>query len=83
MMSNGSFCCAIGLCCDAASAQRRAALISELSHGLAEKRVGLADDVAETRTLEHIAEWLIENVDMLPKGSVDLSKVLDAMKAKG
>ncbi len=73
-MANGSFCCAIGLCCDAASVQRRAALISELSHGMAEK--------SHDATLEHVADWLIANVDMLPKGAVDLSKVLAAMKPK-
>lgn len=76
-MANGSFCCAIGLCCDAASAQRRMALISELSHGMAEK-----SHQADGDTLSHVADWLIANVDMLPKGSMDLSKVLDAMKPK-
>jgi hypothetical protein len=43
-----------------------------------------SDDAANAtaETLEHVADWLIENVDMLPKGSVNLSKVLSAMKPK-
>jgi hypothetical protein len=77
-MSNGAYCCAIGLCCDAASAQRRMALISELSHGMLEK-----SHDANSQTIEHIADWLIANIDMLPKGAVDMTKVLDAMKPKG
>jgi hypothetical protein len=77
-MSNGEFCCAIGLCCPPASAQRRMALVSELSHGMAEKSHTPNDE-----TLGHVADWLIANVDMLPKGVMDLSKVLDAMKPKG
>jgi hypothetical protein len=34
-------------------------------------------------TLAHIADWLISNVDMAPKGTLDLSKLADAMKHHG
>ncbi len=79
-MSNGEFCCAIGLCCPPASAQRRASLINELSHGTPAQ--SLQDANVTAYAIEHVADWLIANVDMLPKGSVDLSKVLAAMKPK-
>lgn len=65
-MSNGEFCCAIGLCCPPASASRRSALINELSHGMAERSHTPHDE-----TLGHVADWLIENVDMAPAGSLE------------
>ncbi len=75
-MSDGEFCCAVGLCCPPASATRKASLIHELSLGMQER-----SHTPHADTLEHVADWLIENVDMAPKGSLDLSKVVDAMKA--
>jgi hypothetical protein len=38
---------------------------------------------ANSQTLEHVADWLIANVDMAPKGTLDLSKLTDAMKHHG
>lgn len=38
---------------------------------------------ASDTTLEHVADWLIENIDMAPKGMLDLSKLTDAMKHHG
>ncbi len=70
-MSNGEFCCAIGLCCPPASAARRSALINELTHG--------TNDVGPA-ALEQIADWLIENVDMLPKGAIDLPTIAKAIR---
>lgn len=69
-MSNGEFCCAIGLCCPPASPTRRAALVNELVHGtgLSEVDAGL------------VADWLIANVDLAPKGTLDLSQVADVVK---
>jgi hypothetical protein len=58
------------------------ALISELSHGMTSQMRQVDPHGAIDSTIEQIADWLIENVDMLPKGSVNLSKVLAAMKPK-
>jgi glycine cleavage system protein P-like pyridoxal-binding family len=69
-MSNGEFCCAIGLCCPPASASRRSALINELSHGTGESHAAM----------EKVADWLIANVEMLPKGSVDLPAIAELMR---
>jgi hypothetical protein len=74
-MSNGEFCCAIGLCCPPASASRRSALINELAHGLEAQMSGIDDGF-----LGHVADWLIANVDMAPKGTLDLSHVADAIR---
>ena len=85
-MSNGAFCCAVGLCCDAASVSRRAALIEELSLGLStapsdlEPASAAAHDLAQTTALEHVADWLIANVDMAPKGTLNLEPVAEALK---
>jgi hypothetical protein len=50
-------------------------LISELGHDGPAKGVEL-----DTATLEHVADWLIANVDMVPKGTLDLSAVAAALK---
>jgi len=72
-MSNGEFCCAIGLCCPPESATRRSALIRELAHG-----TGEAEAVAEK-----FADWLIDNVDMLPKGIMDLRAAVNLVRKQG
>lgn len=80
-MSNGEFCCAIGLCCPPASASRRIALLSELRLGLPASRQALppaslaAHQTGIDAALEHVTDWLIANVDMLPKGTIDMEKV--------
>jgi hypothetical protein len=84
-MANGSYCCAIGVCCPPDSAARRAALIAELSHGMAEKGV-IADAAVKVNgasLLEHVADWLIANVDMVPKGMIDLSRIVELVKKSG
>lgn len=73
-MSNGEFCCAIGLCCPPDSATRRSALVNELVHG-----TGLAN----TDDMGLVADWLIANVDMAPKGTLNLGPVADMAKRGG
>lgn len=68
-MSNGEFCCAVGICCPPASATRRSALVNELMHGTG---------CAEPEMLK-VADWLIANVDLLPKGTIDLRTVAKMM----
>lgn len=58
-MSNGEFCCAIGLCCPPASAARRSALANELLHAAP----AMGHEIASAA-----AGWLIENHEMVPKG---------------
>lgn len=72
-MSNGEFCCAIGLCCPPASPTRKSALVNELAHGT-------GCDPAE---MDKVADWLIENVDMAPKGTLNLGPVADMAKRGG
>lgn len=73
-MSNGEFCCAIGVCCPPDSVERRNALVNELAYGI-------GADAAEP-TLGLIADWLIANVDMAPKGTLNLEQVA-AMAKRG
>ena len=88
-MSNGEFCCAIGLCCPPASPTRRTALIHELAIGLppasanGDPRNVAAHDNATAAAIEHVADWLIAHVDMVPKGTIDLEKVRQVWQAHG
>ena len=59
-MSNGEFCCAIGVCCPPASTARRMALVNELVHGTG----------CEAAEMQKVADWLIDNVDMMPVGTL-------------
>ena len=68
-MSNGEFCCAIGLCCPPESIERRSALVHELAGGT-------GCDAAE---MEKVADWLIAHVDILPKGTVNFEAVAELL----
>lgn len=72
-MSNGEFCCAVGICCPPKSPQQRAALVSEAMHG-----TGL-----DQASAEKVADWMMRDYDLAPKGTLDLSHVANAMKSKG
>ena len=65
-----NFAARSGLCCPSDSATRRMALINELAHG-----TGIAPDA-----LHPVVDWLIANVDMAPKGTLNLTPVADVMK---
>jgi len=71
-MSNGEFCCAVGICCPPASIRRRQALVNELVHGTG----------CDEKDMVKAADWLIDNVDMLPKGSVNVQAIVSAMASK-
>jgi hypothetical protein len=83
-MANGAYCCAIGVCCPPDSEARRAALIDEMTHGIAAAMpAGLQDGSVHPNTIAQCADWLIANVDMVPKGTINLAAVVELVKKQG
>ncbi len=62
-MSNGRVCCLLGVCCPPGS--REEALAQEI-----EADLGLGSQKTETTTgiARSVAEWILENYDIVPKG---------------
>lgn len=57
---NGHVCCILGVCCPAQSQEQRKALAEEMVNDL-------GCDPAEARK---IADWVIDNFDLAPVGSL-------------
>lgn len=69
-MPNGEVCCLLQICCPPEKARK----------ALAEKFVAYSD--VSNEDAAKCADWLFDNFDLVPKGSVDLAKIVDAGKHK-
>ena len=56
---NGEVCCILGICCPPASTQRRGALVKQL-----------VTDLPTPITPEAVADWILANFDLAPKGTL-------------
>jgi hypothetical protein len=72
-MSNGSeACCALGICCPAASTPQRQALATMIKDAL-----GLEEDYCE-----QVAAWMLETFDLAPLGTLQALKDAIATMAR-
>lgn len=63
-MANGAeVCCALGICCPPLSAGQKKALKKKLE-----------DDGFDSAASERAAEWILNNFDLAPKGSLQSFK---------
>jgi hypothetical protein len=62
-MSNGTACCLLGVCCPPNSEAQRAALA---------KKIG--QDFSGGAEARKYADWIIDNFDLAPKGTLDALK---------
>lgn len=60
-MSNGEYCCAIGVCCPPASAKQR----TELA-----KMIRVDYPQVPMQYAEQAAEWILKNFDLAPPGTL-------------
>lgn len=68
-MSNGPFCCYVRACCP--EPEQHAALVKALAEHLQDDPAIAVVDAAEdlpSGTLKSIVSWLLERVDLVPRG---------------
>ena len=76
---NGQACCILGVCCRSGSVEQREALAKALSEVLRDAPGGLGE-----RSLERtFADYIIDNFDLAPQGSLEALKQAVAQMAPG
>lgn len=63
-MSNGKWCCVLGVCCDPGTPEQLDAFVEEFLHDLGAK----ATDTAVVRS---VGVWVLKSFDLAPKGTIE------------